>query len=256
MPHLSQPPVVTPWRLQFRCRRRGLSLVELMVGVAVGLFVVAAAALLTSSQLSDNRRLLMETQMQQDMRWAADAITRELRRAGAMGNQAGGALLAWPDGTGLVATIDRRTQLQAVSVSGGPSGRVDFTRADTRAQLGSGAPPISDFEYYLRLGNDGVLWNRTAGGSEQQVTDPATLEIRSVEIVPGPEPVIVLPCPKACTGADPDACWPTVGVRSYTVTIVGRARRDASIERTLTTRVTLRNDALTFNNGSTDVCPQ
>lgn len=243
------------WRHPPRRRVRGLSLVELMVGIAVGMFVVAAAALLTSSQLSDNRRLLMETQMQQDMRWAADAVTRELRRAGAMGNQAGGGLLAWPDGTGLVATIDRRTQLQSVIVTGGSQGRVDFTRADARAQLRPGAPPISEFEYHLRLGNDGVLWSKTAGGSEQQVTDAATLEIRSLEIVPEQEPTIVLPCPKACPGADPDACWPTVGVRSYTVTIVGRARRDASIERTLTTRVTLRNDALAFNNGSSDVCP-
>jgi type IV pilus assembly protein PilW len=255
MPQLTRLPLGTTWSHPLRRRVRGLSLVELMVGIAVGMFVVAAAALLTSSQLSDNRRLLMETQMQQDMRWAADAITRELRRAGAMGNQAGGGLLAWPDGTGPVATIDRRTQLQSVTVTGGAQGRVDFRRADARAQLGSGAPPVSDFEYYLRLGNDGVLWSKTAGGSEQQMTDPATLEIRSLDITPEPEPVVALPCPKPCPGADPDACWPTVGIRSYSVTIVGRARRDASIERTLTTRVTLRNDALTFNNGSTDVCP-
>lgn len=57
-------------------RQRGLSLVELMVGITVGLFVVAAAATLVANQLSDNRRLLLETQVQQDLRATMDIITR------------------------------------------------------------------------------------------------------------------------------------------------------------------------------------
>ena len=69
-------------RKSARGRMRGLSLVELMVGVAVGLFVVAAAALMASGQLSDNRRLLLETQLQQDLRATVDIVTRELRRTG------------------------------------------------------------------------------------------------------------------------------------------------------------------------------
>ena len=66
-------------------RQRGLSIVELMVGVAIGLFVVAAASMLVVTQLSDNRRLTLETQVQQDLRATADIITRELRRAGHWG---------------------------------------------------------------------------------------------------------------------------------------------------------------------------
>ena len=56
-----------------------------MVGVAIGLFVVAAASMLVVTQLSDNRRLMLETQVQQDLRATADIITRELRRAGHWG---------------------------------------------------------------------------------------------------------------------------------------------------------------------------
>lgn len=63
-------------------RQRGLSLVELLVGISVGLFVLAGATLLLSTQLGDNRRLLLETQLQQDLRATMDIITRELRRAG------------------------------------------------------------------------------------------------------------------------------------------------------------------------------
>ena len=61
---------------------RGFSLVELMVGIAVGMFVVAAAAIMTSGQLTENRRLLLETQLQQDLRAAADIVARDLRRTG------------------------------------------------------------------------------------------------------------------------------------------------------------------------------
>ena len=59
-----------------------------MVGVAVGLFVVAAASMLVATQLSDNRRLTLETQVQQDLRAAADIITRELRRCRPLGQGA------------------------------------------------------------------------------------------------------------------------------------------------------------------------
>ena len=70
------------WPGTSRQRQTGLSLVELMVGVAVGLFVVAGATLVVSNQLGDNRRLMLETQIQQDLRAAADLIARDLRRSG------------------------------------------------------------------------------------------------------------------------------------------------------------------------------
>ena len=61
-------------------RARGLSIVELLVGIAVGLFVLAGATLLVSSQLSDNRQLMLETQVQQDLRASADLIARPTPR--------------------------------------------------------------------------------------------------------------------------------------------------------------------------------
>jgi len=71
----------------------GLSIVELLVGIAIGLFILAGATLVTSTQLSNNRLLLLETQIQQDLRSTADLITRELRRSGYWG---GAPTTAWP----------------------------------------------------------------------------------------------------------------------------------------------------------------
>ena len=67
------------------CRRsgqRGLSIVELLVGIAVGLFVVGGAIKLMVDNLTNNRRMLVETRVNQDLRAAADLIVRDLRRAG------------------------------------------------------------------------------------------------------------------------------------------------------------------------------
>src|SRR4051812_42106673 len=73
-----------------KSRQSGLSLVELMVGVAVGLFVVAGATMAVANQLGDNRRLMLETQIQQDLRAAADLIARDIRRAGYWGRAESG----------------------------------------------------------------------------------------------------------------------------------------------------------------------
>ena len=90
---------------------RGLSLVELMVGIAIGLFIVAAATVMVSGQLGENRRLLLESQLQQDLRATSDIIARELRRSGAIINA-----------QNLVATSDSAAQANAISATTPASG--------------------------------------------------------------------------------------------------------------------------------------
>ena len=65
---------------------QGLSIVELMVGITIGLFILAGASMVLTTQLGDNRRLLLEAQVQQDLRVASDLISREIRAAGYWGN--------------------------------------------------------------------------------------------------------------------------------------------------------------------------
>lgn len=65
-----------------RRRRSGVSLVELMVGMAAGLLVVALALVAMAQHLHENRRLLAQTRLLQDLRTVSDLILRDLRRAG------------------------------------------------------------------------------------------------------------------------------------------------------------------------------
>ena len=75
---------------------RGLSIVELMIGVAIGLAVVAGGAKLLADGLVGNRRNIVETRITQDLRAATDVVARDLRRAGSWGDGSHAGMRAAP----------------------------------------------------------------------------------------------------------------------------------------------------------------
>ncbi len=233
---------------------RGLSLVELMVGITIGLFIVAASSLLIASQLQDNRRLLAETQLQQDLRASADIITRELRRAGYWARAdlavANPALPGAAEPTG-------NTYL-GLPVTSGTSGsiRFEYQRPDST---------VEPFGYRLQ---SGVIQTKLSSAGWQDLTDRNVLIVEELEITltttpSPPNPPLRLPCPQACPtpippGETADYCYPTVAVRELTVRIKGKAAADPAVVREVSSRVRLRNDYLRFhfNNGSgLQACP-
>jgi type II secretory pathway pseudopilin PulG len=220
-------------------RERGLSLVEMMVGITIGLFIVAAASLLVSTQLNDNRRLLLETQVQQDLRATADIIARELRRAGAWSRAETG---VWTPATS--AAGPARNPFIQTSPSSGSAAAVGF---DYSRPGDAGGP------YGFKL-ESGAIKTLLAGAGWQELTDKNVLTVEAFTVEADNSALVRLPCPKACPAPPPpgqaaDYCWPMVGVRSFIVTITGRAVSDASVTRTIVSRVRLHNDAVNFNAG-------
>ena len=221
-----------------RRQQRGLSLVEMMVGVVVGLFVVAGAATLASTQMVENRRLLLETQVQQDLRAAADIITRELRRAG----------------------YDTYPESKVWSAASGASQPVPNTKAGlTLAQASDvvtyrydrpTAPPLISFGYQF----SGNAIKQRIDTTVQDLTDPRTLKVTAFSVVLQNVGSEQLACPQLCSDGSQD-CWPTLALTDAVVSITGEAVSDASITRTVSSRVRLRNDAVTFNISATQVCP-
>ncbi len=69
---------------------RGFTLVEVLVGLALALLVVAGGAALLTSQIREHRSLVIEARLTQDLRTAADLIARDLRRAGHWGDAGAG----------------------------------------------------------------------------------------------------------------------------------------------------------------------
>jgi type IV pilus assembly protein PilW len=223
-----------------RRRQRGLSLVELLVGVTVGLFVVAAAAMLVGSQLAESRRLLLETQVQQDLRSSADVVARELRRAGFWSQSELG---VWSSSGTPLPNPFAAVSMPAVT-------QVDYTYRRGPGQEGP---------YGFRLNTtSGSVQTLLAAAGWQDLTDPRTLRITALTITPNNTTVLPpLPCPKACPApAGAQDCWPRLVIRSFDVTITGQAVHDAAVQRTLTTNVRLRNDNVQFDPlNPTQYCP-
>jgi type IV pilus assembly protein PilW len=223
--------------------QRGLSLVELMVGIAVGLIVVAASTLLVTSQLSDNRRLLLETQVQQDLRATADIIVRELRRAGSSAtSQSYVANATLPPGFAASAGEPQRNPYLDLTVTAGPPPQVVFNykRADNT---------VGPFGY--RLVNGVIETDISTGQATdwQDLTDSNVLVVDQFAITQDPWTPVKLPCAKPCpvVGGQPaDYCYPSIGVRTFTVRIVAHSRADASITRTIESKARLRNDNVVF----------
>jgi type II secretory pathway component PulJ len=219
----------------------GMSLVELMVGITIGLFIVAAASLMVGNQLSDNRRLLLETQVQQDLRATMDIMTRQLRRAGAVGDN---------NSTAMLATAAGAAGIQDAN----------FTPITTPAAGAIG------FSYYLQNSNKGpfgfkledeTIKTELSANNWQDLTDRATLRVTKLEFNPRAalNESALIPCPKLCPAGD-TACWPRIQVRTYEVLLEAQARSDAQVRRTLRSLVRVRNDLLQINTGvAGQVCP-
>lgn len=244
---------VNMMRAPRRAAMRGLSLVEFMVGVAVSLFIVAAAALLVSSQLSDNRRLLLETQVHQDLRSTADIITRELRRTSYWANAKNGTPIPLPAAGSSITT----NPMLAMAVSGAASS----STVHYKYQRGSGTQAFG-----FSLNNNGVIVACQSDGSGaggvcgdsanpwQELTDRATVRITQFSISterPGAntanDDAQVLPCPAPCADGTA-ACWPRVGVREFTVLIAGESRSDPRVKRTLSSSVRVRNENIQLSS--------
>lgn len=209
-------------------RQRGLSIVESLVGITVGLFIVAAAATIVSAQLASNRRLLLDTQIQQDLRASADIIARELRRSGALRDGIAAATLWQPGMT--FTPIDAASS--ALTPTTGPSDNVTFQYQRT-----------SDVtEYGFKL-HDGRIQSKI-NGEWQDLTDANAMHVTAFAITPRTVTTVTLPCPNLCPTTGDTACWPTVTVREIDLQIDGEAANDASVRRSIRGTVRVRNDAV------------
>lgn len=215
-------------------QQRGLSLVELLIGVALGLFLVAGAITLFVGNAGSSRRLLTEARINQDMRTAADLIARDLRRAGFWADaiKATAAPLANPFAdvvVGYAAPAPAPNQIEYA-----------FDRRYDAALDGS-----DQFGFRLR---DGEIQMKTAVGIWQPITDDDVLQVTTFQITAVETPITVgAACPKAC----PPPTWetytcpvpePTLTLRRYDILIQGHASADASVTRQLQESVRVRND--------------
>lgn len=227
-------------------RQRGLSLVELMVGITIGLFIVAAASLVVTSQLTDNRRLLLELQVQQDLRATADVITRELRRAGGRQFPVHG---VWSESDPVIAN-----PYAGITIGAGDTEiRFDYER-------GVGLQPLG-FRWVVDEDEGRSVIQTFISTGWQDLTDGNTMTVTgfTVQERDPPIPDQVIPCPKGCDPLNPadTSCWPRLLVRAFEIEITAHPRTDDTLERTVRSEVRVRNDSFEFGPGlsAAQACP-
>lgn len=267
-------PVITK-----RCtRQRGLTLVELMIAVAIGLFVSTVAIKIAVDTIGQNQARIAEIRMNQNLRAAADIIARDLRRAAYWDASISG---VWRGAqTVLVPNPYRRIAMPA-------NGTLVYGyQLDPDPAL-----PVSEFQFRRSLRDGvGVLQYCSAAVCAEKdwqlLTDPSAVnildgfEIRVIGPATQPDPdgadlpgrtvelYDLCPChrlafpPASCPGllSDLDEAtqqlMPKLVIRQFEIRIpaqanTGRTELDAQIQRELVERVRVRNDAL-LNPGN---CP-
>jgi type IV pilus assembly protein PilW len=213
----------------------GLSLVEVLVGIAVGLVIVAAALKLFAGQVESSRRLLLEARLQQDLRAAADVVARDLRRAG-----------YWQGAVRGVTYPAQPNPYRAITPAG-PAAAALATYGYSRDSSENDTLDSNE-SFGVRLSARAVQL-LDGGGGWQQVTDPSTVQITRLSVAPRTHTVALGHlCAPACGEAL--ASCPRLEVRSLDVAIEGRSPTDASVVREVLASVRVRNDDV-----STPACP-
>jgi prepilin peptidase dependent protein B len=223
-------------------RRRaaaGVSLVELMVGIAISLFIVAGGLALLANFTGENRRLLLETRLNQDLRAAMDVVTRDLRRAGYWQASTGG---MWVQGGPNVPAQSAYRSFYNAACNNTPGGAAPIPAAAANFVCYTVAGDTNNTadanEYYGFHLTNGVLFAVVAGSGEQAVTDPGTVTITDFVVTPSSQ---VIPMTGYCKVTCTTNC-PRVIVREFEVVLKGNIPTDALIQRQLRSNVRVRND--------------
>jgi type IV pilus assembly protein PilW len=215
----------------------GLSIIELLVGVAIGMFIIGGAIKLFVDMFGNNRRLLIEARVNQDLRAAADIIARDVRRAGYWT----GAASAMSPPPGSSPSLNPYAQATVVG-----SNAIAYAY-DRGAAASAAGFSLSGNTIYM-----------TVGAASQPLTDPSVVRVTDFRIENSASTTQVselwqhCPCvgiasgvAGACPTLSTSASRPQAVSRWVDIVIEGEAATASSVRRQVVESVRLRNDLIT-----------
>lgn len=227
-------------------RRRfvaGLSLVETLVGITIGLFILAVAAGTFVTNISNARKTVLEARVNQELRTAMEVIEKDLRRGAYWQNSLMGTV---PVGTTLATTPNPYSTVTATTTQIGYAYSRDTTEDNT---LDANAE-----QFGIRLHTATQTIQMFIGNSWQALTNAEVVTIPNdgLTITPTETSIdIRRSCPTTCNDTilpptPPTAAQncPRVVVRTYNVILKGDSKSDPLVKRTLESQVRVRNDRL------------
>jgi len=218
-------------------RQRGFSLIEVMVGIAVGLFIISGTLILFTGNLAENRRLVAQTRVEQDLRSIADLMTRDIRRAGYWGNAIKGT-------TAIGATATTASNPYAATTVTPSSSSAALQYYFSRDAVEDDAlDPNEYFGYQLSSGQ--IQMQTASGVAPSALNDSNFTVITSFSITDSSPSALSLGyrCPAVCSAGTPNC--PQMFIRRYDIVLTGQSKLDPSVVRTLRTTVRVRNDRTT-----------
>lgn len=218
-------------------QQAGVSLVELLIGLTIGLFIVGASLTTLLIHLRESRTLIAQSRLMQDLRATSDLMARDLRRVGYWGAADHGVWL--PDGIagapGLV--INPYT---AMTTSASPASTIAF-RYSRDAVENDLVDDNDQFGYRLR---NGVLELQLGTSPWQAMTDSTTMKVTRFDITPIEQlRSLAGSCTAPCPSGD-TSCPPQLHVRSLVLTLTAQGIGESTALRSVRTRVRLRNDSV------------
>ena len=210
---------------------RGLSVVEVLIGVAIGLIIIAGVLRLFVTNMVNSRQMLVEARVMQDMRAAADLIARDLRRASYWGSAIDGTTIL---GAG-ASPVRNPYRTITPNDLGGQNILYTFSRDATENNV------IDNNEQFGFQLNNGAVEMRTASGQWQVVTDPGVMTVNALTVTPS---VVNVNVSSSCVVTCTTNC-PVVTLRHYNLVLRATAVANANVVRQINMRVRARNDELT-----------
>jgi prepilin peptidase dependent protein B len=203
--------------------QQGSSLVELLVGITLGVFLAGGALSMLTSNLKGSQQLLLAARINQDLRAMADLVSRDLKRAGYWGNAISGMNLSTGSSAVTSNPYNSVTTAANTIIYAYSKDTTDNNIVDSNEQFG------------FKL-SGGAVQMQTSSGIWQSVNDTSIITITETRTA--------VDASGFCTSAI-TTNTPTLYIRAYDVSLTGQAVSDSSITRTLATKVRLRNDQLT-----------
>ncbi|MFG6469010.1 hypothetical protein [Roseateles sp. BYS87W] len=189
---------------------------------------------------------MLEVQLQQDLRTAAELLQRDLRRAGFRGVAANGVwapphLVAGQPQPARLAQASPYETLQ--TLAGGTELQYRYARAVGAAAMNGTNVVAANEEFGVRLNNRTLYLQLGAANGQpnwQPITDPDLVVIDAFTAQVDSQPV---PLDDLCA-CDAGTPCPQSAVRRVTFTIKAHAAADAALTRTVTVSEKLRADAI------------
>ena len=224
--------------LKQRRLARGMSIIELLIGVAIGLFILAGASAMFVSNVTNSRQLLLESRFNQEMRSTMDLISRDLRRSAYWANSLKGTTAVGSS------SLTQRNEYASVTLTDSNQIGYAYSRDATENDALDGA--TEQFGIKLDTGTQAIQF--FIGDTWRTVTDTNILRIPNTGLVITPTVTAIdirAACSKPCTDSSSAPTCPKILVRSYNIVLTGNSAANAAVSRTLRTQVRVRNDAVT-----------